>query len=68
MENQKIPTIHNPEVPDSITGKRELARLCIEIVQSGGDIPEGVTPRHVSQEVMVDLIQTRNRRSQNKKP
>jgi|GEM_PF-4083034 len=62
MEHEQ--PVQNLEIPATIDEKRALARRCIEIVQDGGDIPEGLTPRHIGQEAMVGLIQMRNRRSQ----
>ncbi len=53
-KNESIPSIINPEVPDTIEGKRLLLGQCMAIIAAGG-IVEGVLPLHVTQDGAVLL-------------
>lgn len=57
---EKISEQPADSVETPVEAKRALAAQCIEIVKNGGDIPEGIGPKDVSQEVMVGLIRLRN--------
>ena len=59
MSEQEIPSVINPEVPETPEGKLQLLQKCLAAIAAGSEV--AVNPNHVSQEGMHMIKQERKR-------